>query len=45
VRRKLLTVWSREEVRALLDATKNTKHHALIAMYYSAGLRCQEAWI
>jgi site-specific recombinase XerD len=43
VRRKLPTVWSREEVRALLDATKNTKHRALIAMYYSAGLRCQEA--
>jgi site-specific recombinase XerD len=43
VRRKLPTVWSREEVCALLDATTNTKHRALLAMYYSAGLRCQEA--
>jgi integrase/recombinase XerD len=43
VRRKLPTVWSREEVCALLDATANTKHRALLALYYSAGLRCQEA--
>ena len=43
VRRKLPTVWSREEVCALLDATANTKHRALLAVYYSAGLRCQEA--
>jgi integrase/recombinase XerD len=43
VRRKLSTVWSREEVCALLDATTNTKHRALLALYYSAGLRCQEA--
>jgi site-specific recombinase XerD len=43
VRRKLPTVWSREEVCALLDATTNTKHRALLAVYYSAGLRCQEA--
>ena len=43
VRRKLPTVWSREEVRALLDARMNTKHRALLALYYSAGLRCQEA--
>jgi site-specific recombinase XerD len=42
VRRKLPTVWSREEVRALLDAEMNTKHRAL-ALYYSAGLRCQES--
>jgi site-specific recombinase XerD len=42
VRRKLPAVWSREEVCALLDAT-NTKHRALLAVYYSAGLRCQEA--
>jgi site-specific recombinase XerD len=42
VRRKLPTVWSREEVCALLDATMNTKHCALLALYYSAGLRCQE---
>jgi site-specific recombinase XerD len=43
VRRKLPTVRSREEVCALLDATTNTKHRALLAVYYSAGLRCQEA--
>ena len=43
VRRKLPTVWSREEVCALIDAEMNTKHRALLALYYSAGLRCQEA--
>jgi site-specific recombinase XerD len=43
VRRKLPTVWSREEVSALLDATTSTKHRALLALYYGAGLRCQEA--
>lgn len=37
------TVWSREEVCALLDAEMNTKHPALLALNYSAGLRCQEA--
>jgi integrase len=43
VRRKLPTVWSREEVCALLDAMTNTKHRALLALYDGAGLRCQEA--
>jgi site-specific recombinase XerD len=43
VRRKLPTVWSREEVSALLDAITSTKYRALLALYYGAGLRCQEA--
>jgi len=43
VRRKLPIVWSRDEVCALLDAEMNIKHRALLALYYSAGLRCQEA--
>ena len=42
VRRRLPTVLSREEVCALLDATTNTKHRALLALYYSAGLRCRK---
>ena len=37
VRRKLPTVWSREEVCALLDATTNSKHRVLLALYYGAG--------
>ena len=33
---------SREEVTALLDATPNLKHRALLATRYATGLRCAE---
>ncbi|MBD3354472.1 tyrosine-type recombinase/integrase [Candidatus Woesearchaeota archaeon] len=41
--KKLPTVLTKDEVRALLAATKNKKHHLLIEMLYSAGLRASEA--
>src|SRR5260370_30253915 len=42
VRRKLPTVMSHEVVTALLDATPNLKHRALLATLYATGLRCAE---
>jgi site-specific recombinase XerD len=39
----LPTVLSREEVTALLNATPNLKHRALLALLYATGLRCAEA--
>ena len=40
--RKLPVVLSRDEVRALIEVTKNQKHRALLALAYGAGLRVSE---
>ena len=41
--KKLPTVLSKEEIRNMLDCTKNAKHKLLIAFLYSSGLRVSEA--
>lgn len=40
--KKLPTVLSKEEIRNMLEHTKNPKHHLLIQMLYSSGLRVSE---
>ncbi len=41
--RNLPAVLSRDEINAIIDATPNLKHKAIIAtMYYSSGLRVSE---
>ena len=40
--RKLPRVLTRDQVKTILDATKNLKHRALLATLYDAGLRCAE---
>ncbi len=42
-REKLLpNVLSKEDVKAILNASKNIKHRAMLSMIYSCGLRCSE---
>lgn len=41
--KKIPTVLSKEEVKKLLESTKNFKHKILIELMYSAGLRVSEA--
>ena len=38
----LPNVLSKEEIKLILDATKNLKHKAMLSMIYSCGLRCGE---
>lgn len=41
-RKPLPQVLSKEEIKRMLDATTNLKHHCIIALLYSAGLRRAE---
>ena len=40
--RNLPAVLSRDEINAIIDATPNLKHKAIIATMYSSGLRVSE---
>jgi len=40
--RRLPVVLSKEEVRSLIETTRNLKHRAILAVIYSAGLRISE---
>jgi len=40
--KKLPVVLSKEEVRSLIETTRNLKHRAILAVIYSAGLRISE---
>ena len=41
--KKLPTVLTKEEIKALLESTRNKKHRLLIELLYSSGLRVSEA--
>ena len=40
--KKLPVVLSKEEVKSMIETTRNLKHRAILAMIYSAGLRISE---
>jgi site-specific recombinase XerD len=41
--KKLPVVLSKEEVKSMIETTRNLKHRAILAVIYSAGLRISEA--
>ncbi|MBP9068392.1 MAG: site-specific integrase [Bacteroidia bacterium] len=40
--KRIPNVLSKEEVKAILDASRNLKHKAMLSLIYSCGLRCGE---